>query len=79
MPSYTYVHAREIRRWKTIDAPNQEEADQKFDGFLGTAKDEDWDEIEDNDEGVIELREVDDEPVDEIDSRDPNELEGEGE
>jgi hypothetical protein len=34
MHTYTYCHCREIRRWKTIEAESEKEADSIFEKFL---------------------------------------------
>jgi len=63
MHTYTYCHCREIRRWKTIEAESEKEADSILEKFLADDSANGWDELEDNDEGEVELREVDGEGV----------------
>ena len=56
-----FVHYREVRRFKYIEAESKEEGERLFEQFVeseATGDDSAWDEVEDNDPGESELREI---------------------
>ena len=56
-----FVHYREVRRFKYIEAESEEEGEGLFQQFVeseATGDDSAWDEVEDDDPGESELREV---------------------
>ena len=56
-----FIHHREVRRFKTIEAKTVEDGEKLYQAFVESAAangDVAWDEIEDDDPGESELREV---------------------
>jgi hypothetical protein len=67
-----FIHHREVRRFKTIEAESVEDGEKLYQAFVesaGASDDSAWDEIEDDDPGESELREICGETVvDELDT-----------
>jgi hypothetical protein len=56
-----FIHHREVRRLKSIEAESVEEGEKRYEAFVESAAADDdssWDEIEDDDSGESELREI---------------------